>query len=154
MWSRIRGHRRPHRLQQVTGLQMNSRDLLINGTSIWEGAKSCTTCWSCWRLKRAKTRPSAICFAETRTSPADQARITRKLQVLGYSCFWSPSVTSARRGTQAYWRGGLCIATARHVPCRQVAEWSGDASHIIALDYESFRAVGIWRAAGPGPLAF
>ena len=101
-----------------------------------------------------KNRPSASCFAETRTSPADQARITRKLQVLGYSCFWSPSVTSARRGTQAYWRGGLCIAAARHVPCRQVAEWSGDADHIIALDYESFRAVGIWRRPGQGPLAF
>ena len=95
-----------------------------------------------------RDRPAAVCLAETRTSPADQARITRKLQVLGYNSFWSPAVTSAQRGPKAYWRGGLCIATARHVPCRQVAEWSGDAGHIIALDYESFRAVGIWRRPG------
>ena len=92
-----------------------------------------------------RDRPAAICFAETRTSPADQARITCKLQVLGYNSFWSPSVSSARRGATAYWRGGLCMATARHVPCRQVAEWSGDAGHIVTLDYESIRTVGIWR---------
>ena len=94
---------------------------------------------------RSSERPQVFCIAECRAGPSEQAAATSRLQRQGYNAYWVASSQEAQAGGRSYWKGGLCVAVARHVRCRQLHSWTGHADDIQVLDFEGFRVMTVWR---------
>ena len=89
----------------------------------------------------------AISFAECRTSPSEQASATQRLQRVGCHTLWV-SATSERvvRG-RTFWKGGLCVATACHVPSKPLHTCTGESGDLAMIDFDRFRVVSVRRAS-------
>eukprot|EP00439_Symbiodinium_sp_Y106_P051588 s531_g6.t2 len=98
------------------------------------------------RLSRGRTL--AISFAECRTSPSEQASATQRLQRMGCHTLWVPATSERVVRGRTFWKGGLCVATACHVPSKPLHTCTGESGDLAMIDFDRFRVVSVWRRPG------